>query len=68
MDTGRTNYLRPFLHDVGRAASAVGRAVGIGKKDSPKLPPTAPMDYGEGSRSSEPAHGSYEHNSPARPL
>jgi len=25
-------------------------------------------DIGEGERSSEPAHGQYEHNSPAKPL
>ena len=64
--TGRgTNYMRPFLKDVGRAASAVGRAITGRKKDGGDAGMQLMGDTG---KSNEPAHGKYEHNSPAKPL
>lgn len=59
-----TNYLRPFLKDVKRAAGAVGRAV-TGKKSGGN---GGTQLMGDTGKSNERAHGKYEHNSPAKPL
>ena len=55
-----------FTRDLGRAAKRIGQAI-TGKKPA-SGGSLESLKSSEGGRSSGPAHGSYDHNSPAKPL